>query len=279
MRGRWKFVRSASTRRNANPGVMKSSVLPFEWPSAGEGLDDPRRRRPDRQDALGGVDPCPRTGIDPVPLPMDHVLLEGRLGEWPERVEPDVERHGDVVDPLEQRATEVEAGRRRGGRAGVVRKDGLVPLGIRLRLVDVRRQRHLAVRLAREPHEPAAVAQLVHQLRRRRVAADGPRLEPFPCAQAPGRACERLPDAVLPSLEQEDLDVAARLPPEEEPRRDDARVVHDDEMAVELVGEVAERSVADRSARAVEHEEARRVPRLDGVLRDQVARQVVVELV
>ena len=30
VRGRWKFVSSASTRRNAKPGVMKSSVRPLE---------------------------------------------------------------------------------------------------------------------------------------------------------------------------------------------------------------------------------------------------------
>jgi hypothetical protein len=50
-------------------------------------------------------------------------------------------------------------------------------------------------------------------------------------------------------------------------------------MAAQLLGQVAERPVAHRPGRAVEDEEARRVARLDRVLCDQVAGQVVVELV
>ena len=183
-----------------------------------------------------------------------------------------------MVDLLQDAGAEVEARRRRGGRACVVRVHGLVPLGIPLRLVDVRRQRHLAVRLAREPHEPAPLAELVDELGGGRIEPRT-RGEPFSGAEPARRARERLPHVVLPPLNQEHLDVAAGRASQEQPGRDDARVVDDHEMAVELLGQVAEGPVADLPARTVEDQHPRRVPRLDRMLSDEVAGQVVVELV
>ena len=45
-------------------------------------------------------------------------------------------------------------------------------------------------------------------------------------------------------------------PPQREARRDDARVVHDDELAVELVGQLAERAMPDVARGAVVDEQA-----------------------
>ena len=67
--------------------------------------------------------------------------------------------------------------------------DGLVALGIGERLVDVRRQRHLAGRLPLEPDEPAAAAEGLHQLDRAEPlacaagAASGGRAPPRPSPQ------------------------------------------------------------------------------------------------
>ena len=59
-----------------------------------------------------------------VPLTVELVLLELGDGERPERVEADVERDALDVELCEQLGREVEARRRRRGRAGAL-PDGL----------------------------------------------------------------------------------------------------------------------------------------------------------
>ena len=72
-------------------------------------------------------------------------------GHRAERVQSDVESHPLDVQAGEQFRREVEAGRRCGGRALVLRVDRLVALGIGERLGDVRRQGRLSGGLALEP--------------------------------------------------------------------------------------------------------------------------------
>ena len=98
----------------------------------------------------------------------------------------------------------------------------------------------------------------------------------LPGAQPPRRPREPLPLVALEPLEQEHL--AAR-PLDPDPRRHDPRVVHDRERPRrQLVRQVAEDAVAHLPAGPRVDEQPRLVPPLRRLLRDQLRRQVVVEL-
>ena len=97
---------------------------------------------------------------------MQRVRLELVDGERPERVEADVEGDPLDVEPGEQLGREVEAGRGCRSGPGVRGVDGLIPLRLRQGLVDVRRQRWLAVGLAVEPDPPASLAERLEELDR-----------------------------------------------------------------------------------------------------------------
>ena len=177
--------------------------------------------------------------------------------------------HADRVERGEELLREVQAGGRRGGRAlrGAVHR--LVALGICERLVDVRRQRHLAVGLALDLDEPAPVTPGLAQPHRSHDLAG---------AKAPRRTHERLPGSVVVhALDEEHLDRAARRSPKVQARGHDTRVVHHDELAAEHIRKLCDRSMLDRAGRAAIDEEPRRVPRLDRCLRDQLVREVVLE--
>ena len=75
------------------------------------------------------------------------------------------------------------------------------------------------------------------------------RTEPFARPKPLRRAGERFPDAVLAgALEQEHLRGAAARALQPQPRRDDARVVDDDDRRVShLLGELGEQPVTDRA--------------------------------
>ena len=94
--------------------------------------------------------------------------------------------------------------------------------------------------------------------------------------QAPGRAREREPLAAALVLQQQHLTSGAL---DANASGDDTGVVHDRELAGELVRQVGEDAVADGTARPVVDEQPGGVPPLRGVLRDQLRREVVVELV
>ena len=97
-----------------------------------------------------------------------------------------------------------------------------------------------------EPQPPATLAEMLEQLDRA-VAAARP--------QPPRRPREPLPLLAAEPLEQQHL--AARLL-DPDPRRDDARVVHDRErLRGELVGQVAERPVPNLAGRPRVDEQAR----------------------
>ena len=66
-------------------------------------------------------------------------------------------------------------------------------------------------------------------------------------------------------------------PFEPDPSRHDARVVHDRELAGELVRQLGEDAVADGTARPVVDEQARGVPPSRRLLGDQLRREVVIE--
>ena len=123
---------------------------------------------------------------------------------------------------------------------------------------------------ALEADEPAALAAVLDEL---------DLAQPHPGPQALRRPGERLPEAVLQGLEQEDLRLAAGRTANAEARGDDARVVDDHERrAGQLVGQVAEVPVSDGPGGAIVDEKARLVAALERPLGDQLGREVVVEL-
>ena len=97
-------------------------------------------------------------------------------------------------------------------------------------------------------------------------------------AKPPRRSREGFPHSVVAGLEEEHLGVATALAPQAQPRGQHARVVDDHERLAELSGQVAERSVPDRTGSALEDEQLRFVATLERMLRDQLGRKVVVEL-
>jgi hypothetical protein len=135
--------------------------------------------------------------------------------------------------------------------------------------MDVRRERRLPLRLTFETYEPATPAEGFDEL-------DGPK--PLAGPQASGRADERFPGPSHALLDERHLHGAARRTPDAQPARDDARVVDDDELPGDEVRELRERSVLDLTGREAVDEQARGVPRLRRALRDQLRRELVVEV-
>src|SRR2546423_89916 len=197
-----------------------------------ERLERAHRGRADRQHAFRGLDPIPRFRRDLVALAVDHVFLDALLIHGPERVEADVQRHALDVECGEQLRREMQPGRGRGRRARFVRIDRLVALGLLEPLRDVRRQRRLPLRLAVEPEPPAPFAEVLEELHRAVAPA---RLE------SARRTREPFPDIAVESLEQQHL--SARRG-DGDPRGHDAGVVDDDELTVQLVGQLCETPVA-----------------------------------
>jgi hypothetical protein len=93
--------------------------------------------------------------------------------------------------------------------------------------------------------------------------------------QAAGRAREPLPDVAVDPFEKQHF-AARRL--DGDPRRNDLRVVDDDELIPELVGEIREAEMPDRAGGALVHEEPRLVPAGGRMLRDQLLWQLVFQL-
>ena len=188
-----------------------------------------------------------------------------------------------------QRRREVQAGGRRRRRpegAGVRR---LVALGVLQRRRDVRRQRrHAGVveqlehrRRAQALDHPAAVAERLDAAQRP-LRPQGLALEhllaPRPAAQ------ERLPALARrrragQRAEEQHLDAPAGRAVEEAARREDARVVAHQHVALaQQRRQVGEDVVLERAGGAAHHEQARRVARLRRRLRDQLVGQLVVEV-
>ena len=125
----------------------------------------------------------------------------------------------------------------------------------------------LAGRLAVQTHAPAPLAEVLEQLDLT-VARAGPK--------TPRRARERLPHAVADLLDQEHLSTRML---DRDPRGDDARVVDDAErVRRQQLGQLAEDVMRHLTGRARVDEQPRCVPALGRLLRDQLGRQVVVEL-
>ena len=99
---------SASTRRNENPGVMNSTVLPASSPVCATVSSTLTVVVPTastrRADEIAGH------GAHRVPLSVNRVLLQHPLLDRAERVEPDMQRDAHGIEALDQLTREVEPG-------------------------------------------------------------------------------------------------------------------------------------------------------------------------
>ncbi len=142
-------------------------------------------------------------------------------------------------------------------------EDGLIALWVVQLLVDVGRKRRLSGRLALQRDPPASLPERLEQLHRSQT---------LPRAQLARGTRQRLPLAAAERLDQKHLDLAARGPAQMQPRRDDTGVVHHHQLAVQLLGQLAEAALAHLPARALVHEQARLVALRTRPLRDQLER-------
>ena len=169
-RGRWKFVRSASTRRNSKPGVMKSSVRPLSGAPRASVSSTARRRRADGEHAIGG--------LDPLATPPACDLRSARRASRAPRAESSFTGRNvssptwSVMRSVSRAASsscgEVEARSRSGGRARLARVDGLVAVGVVERRRDVRRQRRARPPARRSGGAASAPRRGARAARRRR---------------------------------------------------------------------------------------------------------------
>ena len=147
-----------------------------------------------------------------------------------------------VLEPGEELGREVEPGGRRRGGAGIARIHRLVALAVGRRLAHVRRQRQRPVGLPGEPHHPAPRAEWLDELDGRSRATTSELLAGAQPSRGPG---ERLPALVPEAFDEQHLDLAARLAAELEPGGDDARVVDDRQVPIELPRQLCERPLPD----------------------------------
>ena len=102
-------------------------------------------------------------------------------------------------------------------------------------------------------------------------------LDPSP-APAP-RARQRAPAARVDRFEEQQLHLASGGVPRQDPRRDHARIVDDEAVTrAEQVGKLGEAMILEAAARAVDDEQSRCIARRSRRLRDQLGRQLVVEI-
>src|SRR5262249_20089177 len=93
------------------------------------------------------------------------------------------------------------------------------------------------------------------------------------------RARQRAPAAPVDRLEEQELHLAAAGIARQDPRRNHARVVDDEAITrSEQVGKLGEAVVLEAAACAVDDEQPRRIAGRRGGLRDQLGRQLVVEV-
>src|ERR1019366_502855 len=281
---------------------------------AGRGLERAYGRRADRHDApplsfraihaLGGV----RGNLRPLevhPVLLDAVHLHGL-----ERAEAHVQRHARDLDTFrgdggEQLFREVQARGGRRDRAGAIREDGLVVdrvLRVRdaKRTVDVGGKRSGTERrqVVEERRRCAPVLFQVENVKaafgasRERLGLPTPFEEKLPPGlHPPSRSCEAAPELLSPFRRkirnpgnlrnlrnQQEFRSSSLLVRPENPRRDDLRVVQDEDVArAKKAGKIADGAMAEHARRAVQRHEARGAARR-GPLGDRFGRQHEVEI-
>ena len=216
----------------------------------------------------------------------DFVLLHRAEG-----AKADVQGDKGKLDALffdagEQLPGEVQAGGRRGGRAGGFGIHGLIALGVVQLFLDVGRQRHRAKlfedfqenAVVVEPEKAVAVRR-VHRFHRCGQQA-APKRQFHALAGLFARAGQAFPEAAAMVGQQQDFNRRrAALGMPHQARRDDAGVVHHQAIArVQIVGQVGEVAMGDAAGSAVEHQKARGVALRKRVLRDQTLGKVKIKI-
>ena len=163
----------------------------------------------------------------------------------------------------------MQTGRGSRSRAAGLAVDRLIARAVGKRLADVGRERRLAARFPLQLNDPAATSELFHE-------ENGAEL--LTCSQATRRPRERLPPAVVEALDEKHLDRRARGPTQAETRRNDLRVVDDDESIADEIGQLREGAMLDSARASPVDEKPRGIARLDRMLRDELRWKVVVEL-
>jgi len=212
-------------------------------------------------------------------------------GDGAERAQPDMERERDAphAGRLERRKQRFGKVQPRGGRGhGAVhaRVDRLVAHDVLRggRVMDVRRQRHLALRTqrgveraTRDPHDALAlIACRDHHDRERSIRRREPR--PDGCVLRGLREhAPALPRARLGTHEQQ-LQATARRPPHHQARGPDACLVHHEHVAgTKPAPDACEPRVVERARGPLGDEQLRVLAPCRRVLRDQLPWQLVVE--
>ena len=187
----------------------------------------------------------------------------------------------------EHRGSEMQTGSRRCGRSGVGRKHRLIPIAIGLRGLpfNVGRQRHLAIPLEQfvnrprryQAHGALAKFTLLQYFRREFVAKQNP----ISHARPLGRLYQTLPNVVFLLAQQQDFYFRARcvIPPPAQPGRKHPRIVQNQAIArTNVLAEIAERIVMKGFLLSRDHEHPRAPAFGRRFLRDQLARQIIIEI-
>ena len=315
MRGRWKFVERVHDAepvgrvdKQAGPLAGGVDTLAFVRspgaPGRSRRLQRPDRRRADGDDAptlgAGAVDRRGRVRRNLKMFLVHPVLREAVRANRLKRAEAHIERHARSFDaPLRQTREdcrrEVEArGRGRDGpiAAGI---DGLVvravqpqPRILRPGATNVRRQGRPTDRLqerqglhvgARPDAPDAALAPLREFDLGPHVAGGIDEAERLAQSETTSAREEHFPLAAFQGPQETTLDAGAAGAAGGERRRDHPRLIqHHQVVRPQKVRQFAETPVRDLARPAVQDEQASRVARPGGFLRDAVGRQIVIEI-
>ena len=224
-------------------------------------------------------------GVQGVVLdPIDLDRSEGADPNVQGQIHP---RDTPLVEAAKDRGREVQPRRRRGDRSGDLSIDRLIAQSIAARLdslPDIRRKRDRTVAVEKIDRalpfplgsdHPAPVADSILENQTQTLAHD----HRFTQLGPPARLGEDLPATVGQGSEVKPFPPApGRHPFADQPRRDNPRVVPDQNVArVEEIGQVGEGSMFPGSKVAADHQQARGVARFASLLRDQVGRQIKIK--
>jgi hypothetical protein len=271
-------------------GASDQAPLPgdaFKGPNRGRAhRDDPMSLRSRVCVRLGGL----LRNFEPLGQdPMVGDLLGVDPGERPRaHVKEDLaDRDPAITKPAEQAFREVQARGRGGDAPGLTGVDGLVAHAIEGRVcsIDVGRKGKSAE--AFEQFEDIGLSLESHGAGAIRVDGDNAaalglaELDHRPRLELAARADEGAEFLGVPGFgkQVQNLGPATALSSTEQARGKDAAAIHHQEVALpKQIGKGGEAVVLDRSAASVQGEEPRGVPVRERFLRDQLRRQVEVEI-
>ena len=217
-RGRWKLVSRPSTIAELIAGHDEKVGPAFRRAGRRPAFQGACDGRADSHDpSAGGADfghLLHHRGRHGVPLAMHAMLARIVVGDGSKRVQADVEdqrRPADAAggEPVEQVAGEVQAGRRRRGRAERIGEDGLIALGVAEPAADVRRQRDGTSGEQRRIRLDLDVPDAIVERRRHAHNQVGADRDDVAGPQAAGRASQRFPLSRPARAQQQKLGPAA----------------------------------------------------------------------